>query len=343
MRRRWYQKGTVLAIAKAQGFSASEYLFDEWVERGLLGEAGVRIWPGRGSLALWPQEQLDLFLSLLVLRQRFPKNIPLGRLCPIPVGRWLYWGELSGVSLSQVRRALTTWIDFQSKIPEKQVRRDITQAMRRYEGPNATDRRLLIDELVATWVKRKVPERDLLRTLLDPVVNAYPQKAAKGPVRAFMDLAECWSVMHALCFTVLQQERAFLDLPDAYWNWARFFNLLTYGLNLDERSHLASDPQFGDLFARQTVENLCQQACQALITWLGLAHQGDLAPWRAEPLRFLDPELWQRGEVVCTIRTDLRASPLILPGGVPFLYLCHTMALTFQRESQSFPVAIPFR
>src|SRR5258708_993926 len=158
-----------------------------------------------------------------------------------------------------------------------------------------------------------------------------------------MDLAECWSLLHSLCFTAIQQERSFLDFPDACWNWARFINLLTYGLNLDERARLATDPQLGELFARQTVGNLCPQACQALITWLGLVRQGDLAPWRAEPLRFLDPELWQRREVTCTIRTDLRASQLVLPGGIPHLYLCHTMTLTFQRESRSFPVAIPFR
>jgi hypothetical protein len=149
MKRVWYQKGAMLARAKALGFSVSTDLFDDWVKKGLLGEARIRIWPGRGSLALWPPEQLHLFFALLALRQRSPKNIPLGRLCPLPVGRWLYWGDSSGIDVSQVKRALTTWIAFQSNILGKQVRRDITQTMRRYEAPQATDRRLLVDELVA--------------------------------------------------------------------------------------------------------------------------------------------------------------------------------------------------
>lgn|GEM_PF-4684709 len=115
-------------------------------------------------------------------------------------------------------------------------------------------------------MKKKIPERDLLQTLLEPVVNAYPKRAVKGPVRENLDLAECWSLMHSLCITALHQEGAFLDFPDACWNWARFFILLTYGLTLDERAHYATDPKLGDLFARQTVGNLCSQSCHALST-----------------------------------------------------------------------------
>src|SRR5216683_4328234 len=89
-----------------------------------------------------------------------------------------------------------------------------------------------IRDLIVTGVQTCAlpisPERDLLQALLEPVVNAYPKRAAKGPVRENLDLAECWSLMHSLCFTALRQEGAFLDLPDACWNWARFFILLTH-------------------------------------------------------------------------------------------------------------------
>lgn len=342
MKKRWYQKGGMLACAKALGFSASRDLFDAWIEKGLLGEASIRMWQGRGSLALWPQEQLDLFLTLLALRQRSPKNVPLGRLCPLAVGRWLYWGDLGGVNLSQVKRALTTWVDFERNIPEEQRRRDITQTMRRYEGPKATDKRLLIDELVAVWVRKKLPDQELLQVLLEPVLNAYPKRAAKGPVREHLNLAECLSVMSSLCLPALQQEDAFLDLPDSYWNWARFFTLFTHSLTFDERAHYATDPKLGDLFRRQTVNGLCLQSCHALSTWLGLVRQKEIAPWLAEPLRIFDPELWQSGAVTCRIHTDLRASRLVLPGGVPWLYLCHKMTLAYQGESLSLPVALPF-
>jgi hypothetical protein len=60
--------------------------------------------------------------------------------------RWLYWGDLSGIDLLQVKRALTIWIALKSHIPKEHVRRDITQTIRRIEGPHATDRRPLIEE-----------------------------------------------------------------------------------------------------------------------------------------------------------------------------------------------------
>lgn len=341
-RKIWYQKQEMLAIARTCGFTVSEGLFDDWVEKGLLGEAGERVRPGRGSIARWPQEQLQLFLNLLVLRRRSHENIRLGQLCHIPVWRWLYWGELGGVPLQQVRRAISTWIDFQQKLPEEHVRRDITQTMRRYQGPKATDKRALIDELTEIWVYGKTPERDVLQVLLDPVVNAYPKKAKKGPVREYMDLAECWSLMHSLCFKVLQDKRMLLDFPDAFWSWARFFNVITHGFNLHERPLLANDPVLGSLFLRQTVHSLCPQSCHALLTWLGLAQQREIAPWHAEPLRFLDPWAWQSGEVAWTMQTQILSSPLVLPGGKPIPYLCNTFTISYQEIQQPFSVALPF-
>ncbi len=194
----WYQKHEMLTCAAKCGFSVTESLFDDWVEKGLIGEAGARAWPGRGSRAWWPQAQLTLFLDLLALRQRTPTKFSLMQLCHLPVWRWLYWGDLGGVTLKQVKRAISTWIDFQQKIPEKQVRRDITHGMRHYQGPKATDKLSLIDELTRIMTFQKPVDRDLLQHLLDPVVYAYPKKTAKGPVRAFMDVAECWSLMHSL-------------------------------------------------------------------------------------------------------------------------------------------------
>src|SRR5713226_2896000 len=121
----WYQKQEMLDQARIHGLTASEGLFDDWVEKGLLGEAGEREWPGRGSIARWPQEQLNLFLNLLSHRQREHNKIHLGPLCCIPVWGWLYCGELSGITLRQVRRAMETWMDYQRKIPEEHIRRSV--------------------------------------------------------------------------------------------------------------------------------------------------------------------------------------------------------------------------
>jgi len=332
----------MLTCAAKRGFPVTESLFDNWVEKGLIGEAGARAWPGRGSQAWWPQVQLDLFLDLLALRQRHPLKLRLGQLCHLPVWRWLYWGSLGGVTLKQVRRAISTWIDFQHKIPEEQIRRDITRAMRQYQGPQAIDKRALIDELALIGTFRKPVERDVLQHLLASVVNAYPKKAAKGPVRTFMDVAECWSLMHSLCWKVVQDKDLLFSLPDAFWEWARFFILIGPTLMDQERLYLANDPVLGTLFLRQTIYDLCFQSCHALLTWLGMAAQQELAPWRQHAARFLDPEAWQHGEVIWTHQTQILFSPLVLPGGKPIPYLCNTITLSYQEIHQPFSVALPF-
>src|SRR5258708_26861205 len=134
-----------------------------------MGEADMRVRPRRRSYAWWPHAQLTLFLDLLAFRQHSSPTFPFRHRCPPPVSRWLYWGDLGGVTLKQVKRAISTWIDFQQKIPEEQVRRDITLGLRQYQGPKATDKLPLIDEWTRIMTFQKPVERDLLQHLLDPV------------------------------------------------------------------------------------------------------------------------------------------------------------------------------
>src|SRR5712692_5791929 len=154
----WYQKHQMLACAARCGFSVTESLFDDWVEKGLMGEAEMRVRPGRGSQAWWPHAQLTLFLDLLALRQRTSPTFPFRQLCHLPVWRWLYWCDLGGVTLKQVKRAVSTWVDLQEKIPETQVRRDVTRGIHQYQGPKAADILPLIDECTRIMAFQKPVE-----------------------------------------------------------------------------------------------------------------------------------------------------------------------------------------
>src|SRR5215469_2670704 len=109
-RTRWYQKHDLLACAARHGFSVTESCFDEWVERGLMGEAQMHVRPGRGSSAWWSHTQLMLFLDLLAFRQHVSPTFPFRQLFHLPVWRWLYWGQLGGVTLKQAKRAISTWV-----------------------------------------------------------------------------------------------------------------------------------------------------------------------------------------------------------------------------------------
>lgn len=245
--------------------------------------------------------------------------------------------------LTQVKRAVSTWVELQQNISETRVRQDVTHGIRQYQGPKATDIRPLIDECTRIMAFHKPVERDVLQHLLDSVVNAYPKKAAKGPVRAWMDPAEVWSLMMSLCWEVVRDKALLLSLPDAFWEWARFFVLIGPALmNREERARLATDPVLGIPFQRQTVHSLRFQSCHAILTWLGIATQRELVPWQLPAGRFLDPEAWQQGEVTWTHETHIGFSPLVLPGGMPIPYLCNTITLSYQEEQQLFSVALPF-
>lgn len=339
----WYQKNQLLAYANKCGFSVTESRFDEWVEKGLMGKAEMRIWPGRGSHAWWSYAQLTLFLDLLAFRQRVSPTFPFRHLYHLPVWRWLYWGELGGVTLKQVKRAIFTWIDLQQKIAETQVRRDVVHGIHQYEGPKATEKLPLIDELTQIMTFQKPVERDVLQHLLDPVVNAYPKKAAKGPVRTWMDPAEAWSLMMSLCWKVVRDKTLLQSLPDAFWEWARFFTLISPALmNGEERVRLATDPVLGAPFRRQTIHDLRFQSCHVILTWLGMAMQQELAPWCTPAWRFLNPEAWLQGEVTWTHETHIGCSSLVLPDGKPIPYLCNMITLTYREIHQPFSLALPF-
>jgi hypothetical protein len=143
----WFTKQEMFSCAEKCGFQPKDELFRDWIEKGLMGEAGLREWPGRGSIARWSQPQLDLFFILLQFRQPGPHQVRIGPLCNVPVRKWLYWGDLGGVTLKQVRKALATWVMFRKHIPRAVVRRDARNTVELTKGPLAKGVRDLIDML----------------------------------------------------------------------------------------------------------------------------------------------------------------------------------------------------
>src|SRR5689334_1712348 len=89
------------------GYRVTERLVTDWANQGLL-DHGERV-PnpnGRGAYYVWPDNQRDLFLTLLAKR---PALKAVATLATIPVSIWLYWGD-EWIGLPQVRRALDTWV-----------------------------------------------------------------------------------------------------------------------------------------------------------------------------------------------------------------------------------------
>lgn len=339
---RWYRKQEMLTKAERYGYTASEELIDDWIDKGLLGEAGNRDWPGRGSRAWWPQEQLDLFLRLLAHRQGTQNKIHIGPLCGLPVFAWLYLGELGGVSLHQVKKAMKTWMDYQCKVPEEQIRKSVTQLVKSYQGPRATNKRALIDAVMEIGTGAKTIDPEVLQFLLDPIVNAYPKKATKGPVREQYNMVEILSALLPIRLQVLLGDTTILDLPENIWHWARTANLAALTEYIREQPLFASDLDLGAQFGRVTLNTLCQESCHILLMLLGTAQENECAPESSEYSFWLYPRAWQRREATSVIRTQVVYSQLVLPTRQPIRYIRNEVTISYRGTQHRFALDLSF-
>jgi len=223
----------MLALASARGFQVSDGLFEDWKEKGLIGEASERVWPGRGSISWWSQPQLDLFLRILAYRQEESNPAHIEPLCKIPVHRWLYYGDAGGVDLPQVKRAMDTWMKYQQNITEERRRRHVTELVKVYQGTKPEGKRELIDRLTAMgmFAPNQSPEDiqkrfdvETLRYALEAVIldKAYRKKDKKDPhpYRERVDLKMIFSTIYPLQFRALLEREGILALPDSLWEWA---------------------------------------------------------------------------------------------------------------------------
>jgi len=75
---------------------------------------------------------------------------------------------------------------------------------------------------------------------------------------------------------------------------------------------MATDPRLGEKAPCATVTNLCEPACDSLLSFLGMAYfqEGPTPDWPG-----LDPRMWQKGEATSTIHVDIVTALLLLPDG----------------------------
>lgn len=133
----YYDKQTIFAWVQAGRFEATPSLFEDWIEKGIAGKAIERKYPGKGSIALWSDKQVELFLTALRHRQHFHASI--AHLCNLPVWSWLYFGEqITDVPLTQVQTAMNTWVKDMRNPPIREARKSI-QELVHATGESACD------------------------------------------------------------------------------------------------------------------------------------------------------------------------------------------------------------
>jgi hypothetical protein len=334
----FYTREDMLAQAASMGSKASARLIDDWVQAGLLGNAEDRDWPGRahgsGSTARWSQHQRNLFLSLLHQRQKLHVR-ENGPLCNIPVWLWVYWGELGGVSLKQVRRAMRTWTAYWRGQSYATVRKSARDVVRLAGSTRAMNKRELVEELSRIGVSGADIDDEELRYLLDQVIGPR----AKGPEQAPFS-TDYIALMLGIRALAMQQVDQVLAQPDAVWEWAKVALLTTYAGYHEMQPEFAADPYMGQRFPRLTVAALCESVCYYFFTLLGIAHQ-QVPPPDVPPI--LHPARWRTGEVQALIQTQVMSSKLLSPDGVPFPYLVNQITLHHAGHTSAIQCQIPFQ
>ncbi len=339
----WHNKAELLAEAKARGFAASKDLIDDWIDKGLLGEAGNRAWlgRGRGSVAQWSSPQLDLFLTLLDLRQCEHGKVGIGPLCNIPTWKWLYFGNLGGVFLQQVQRAMRTWVAFRSHIPPEKIQRGATKLVRQIKRPGAGGKQALIRELTAITTLEKRADKDMLRYYLEPVITPSRPRGAR---RMDEEEIEFFSTMIPTRLDALSDYDAIDRLPDGVWEWARVLLLVTIIQRFTTHSALTDElvKNYSYYADRITINTLCGSACYYLLTLLAIAQQRQFTRESVGYTPFLDPDAWRCGEASATSATRVVSSILFLPNGCHVPYLRNDLLITYRGAQQHFSLDLPF-
>lgn len=340
--RDWYEKSEMLETAQTYGFTVTEALFDDWIKRGLLGQAH-RAWlgRGRGSIAAWPSAQFTLFLELLRGRQQH--KLRVGQLCAFPVWRWIYWGELGGVSLPQVRRVMGTWVTFVKKTSPDTERKEVHRAIEKLQGRQASGKRDLINELTEMGTFAKEADSDLLRYLLAPVVTDSPIRyhMSNGEIRSG-DI-ELIARMYPVRWKAFQSyEQQIAHLPDSVWEWARLFLLFLQQLGQKEQPLLATNHKLASRYRRLTIYDVLWGSCYDFLSPLSIVAQGLFPEEKRDPLPFLNPLVWQERRATFKNETMLMHSPVLLPDGSNVAYLRNDAHIVYQQKEYQFTLDLPF-
>ncbi len=339
----WYAKQEMVEAARAHGYEATEALLDDWIKKGLVGHAErAGLGRGRGSVAWWPSSQFTLFVECLKARQL--GNLRIGQLCAFPAWRWVYWRELGGVALPQVKRVMETWVASVKSTTTERERKEVRKGVEKLQGRGASGKLALIDELTATGSFQKEPDPDLLRYLLESVVTDSPLQVTLENGETRSSDIEMLATLYPLRMRAFRQyEQQIAGLPDAVWEWARTSLLFLQYQGQRAQPRLSRNRRLAERYRRLTIYNVLFGCCYDLLTPLSLAALPVIPDQPGhDPLPFLSYRAWQAGEATARVTTTLVPSQLLLPGGDQLIYLRNEVGIAYQEHLYSFTLDLPF-
>lgn len=293
-----HTKTDLLTAAEQRGHGVSERLVHDWVELGLLDRPDRHgLGRGKGIVAVWPDEQRQLFLALLAKRR---EGVGVGDLCNVPVWGWLWFGDRA-VPLRRARRALRTWCRGATGAPWSQGRVIASKMIEVIAHPAASNRaRRALRNAVAQALYSGNSDPDKLRLLPDEllpliagVVDPLGTGEWRGPAQMPLTPESIISLLQSRRDAIVNLDR----IDDSLFQWAHYEYLTNIPDYLDEQPLLAADPDLGQHFPVPDINDLASSACLELISILGaglrLSHNApedslhDPRLWRETGLRFV--------------------------------------------------------
>jgi hypothetical protein len=275
-----YRAEDLLDLARERELSASRRLIVDWSGLGLLDRPERRgLGRGKGSVAGWNETQAALFLDLLTLRQR-PQNpiLRVAALANVPVSGWLWMGDLEGIPLRQVRRALATWCGrhrSHKHASPNQARKIARGILVQIDNPHASKRdRDALRRLLETTLSQGSFDADAIYEAVERVFDPHHVGRELGPPAARFTAEYAARMLHAQATGYLNldsfTEQEFEDARVIYLAGRREYATVY--------PHLAAT-RFGSpiRFDEPTFENVIAGACRNLLFLLGM---GRLMPAR---------------------------------------------------------------
>ncbi len=312
-----FRKEELFASIRAQGLHINDSLLQEFQEYGwMLPPRRRSRGRGRGIQSVWTRHQRDLLQSLCHARER--KGVhSVAQLCNLPVWVWLYWGDGYGVTLEQVKRVMHTWATRQGDLSYAASRQAARNVVQEVGNQPAGRKRQAIKE-ITDWLYKG---RFTGQNLSDSLHHVFTEhKKANGPQDIPLTPKGAGELLHLRreAATWLAQEQ---NLPDAHWQWARFFHVHGLSEYLQEQPGYASETAgspAAHLFSPETIESLFTSTCVdlAMVLYIGLLYPDP--PTLPEQLRLA---YWQRSVKNATLSARQVVSPLVLPNGSHPMYL----------------------
>ena len=337
----WYEKLELLEAIRVYGFTMTESQFDDWIERGLVGQAH-RKWLGRGqgSVSRWPSQQLALLIQLLLGRQQ---KVPISNLCVIPIWTWLYQGTFGGVLLPQVRRAMGTWVSSAERMAADTLRNGFRSEIEELQGTKATGKRALLKELMDIGALYKDADAELLRHYLESVVTDSPFHELKKNSEIFIDDIDLMAWSWSLRFKGIQHyQEQIATFPDAIWEWARIYLLYLNFKGKAAETILLSNQRLANRYGRLTVSKVMKKSGIDLLLALSGVEQKLFPEIKRDPTPFLNPLVWQDGHASASVGTTLVPSPETSPDGRCVAYLRNMVCIVYQEKAYQFTLDLPY-